>query len=149
MCYQSSACNQHWHIWSRLSTIKRVHRVTPDLIKHTQHCHGSTIRNVTLTLPVRNRAALPARSSSLRCVSAAEHKTVEQYSKTGRTKPRKHLPRSDLSWNTRQDFLKTPSLCEAVLETERRCFSKVIFESNVTRKITRSSDSFSTVPTNS
>ena len=69
----------------------------------------------------------------------------EQYSKTGRTKPGKHLPRSALSWNTRQDFLKTPSLYEASLETERRCFSKVIFESNVTPKITRSSDSFSTV----
>ena len=36
-------------------------------------------------------------SSSLRCVSAAEHQTAEQYSKTGRTKPRKHLPRSALS----------------------------------------------------
>ena len=50
------------------------------------------------TLPVRNRTPLTARYSSLRCVSAAEHHTVEQYSKTGRTKPRKHLPRCDLSW---------------------------------------------------
>ena len=93
------------------------------------------------TPPVRNRALLTARSSSLRCVSAAEHQTAEQCSKTGRTKPRKHLPRS-----ARQDFLKIPSLCEAALETERRCFSEVIFESNVTPKITRSSDSFCTVP---
>ena len=38
-----------------------------------------------------------------------------------------------------------PSLCEAALETERRCFSKVIFESNVTAKITRSSNYFSQV----
>ena len=98
------------------------------------------------TPPVRNRAPLTAQSSSLRCVSAAEHQTAEQYSKTGRTKPRKHLPRSDLSWNTRQDFLKIPSLWEAAMETGQRCFSKVIFESNVTPKITRSSDSFSTVP---
>ena len=51
------------------------------------------------TPPVRNRAPLTARSSSLRCVSAAKHP------KTGRTKPQKHLPRSALSWNTRQDFL--------------------------------------------
>ena len=51
-----------------------------------------------------------ARSSSLMCVSAAENHTAGQYSKTGRTKPRKQLPRSDLSWNTRQDFLKIPSL---------------------------------------
>ena len=88
------------------------------------------------TPPVRNRTPLTARSSSLRCVSAAEHQTAEQYSKSGRTKPRKHLPRSALSWNTRQDFLKIPSLCEAALKTERTCFSKVIFESNVTPKIT-------------
>ena len=87
------------------------------------------------TPPVRNRAPLTARSSSLMRVSAAEHQTAEQYSKTGRTKPPKHLPISDLSWNTRQDFLKIPSLCEAALETERRCFSKAIFESNVTPKI--------------
>ena len=40
----------------------------------------------------------------------------------------------------------SPSLWEAALETERRCFSKVIFESNVTPKIARSSDYFSTVP---
>ena len=32
------------------------------------------------------------------------------------------------------------------METERRCFSKVILESNVTPNITRSSDYFSTVP---
>ena len=37
---------------------------------------------------------------SLRCVSAAEHHTAEQYSKTGKTKPQKHLPMSNLSWNT-------------------------------------------------
>ena len=32
------------------------------------------------------------------------------------------------------------------METERRCLSKVILESNVTHNITKSSDSFSTVP---
>ena len=32
------------------------------------------------------------------------------------------------------------------METERRCFSKVILESNITPNMTRSSDSFSTVP---
>ena len=98
------------------------------------------------TPPVRNRTPLTTRSSSLRCASAAEHHTAEQYSKTGRAKHRKHLPRSDLSWNTRQDFLTLPSLWEAALETERRCFSKIILESNVTHNITRPSDSFSTVP---
>ena len=29
MCNQSTASNPHWHIGSRESTIKRVHRVTP------------------------------------------------------------------------------------------------------------------------
>ena len=85
-------------------------------------------------------------ASSLRCVSTAEHHTADQYSKMGRTKHRKHLPRNNLSWNTRQDFLKIPSLWEAALEIEWRCFSKLILESNVTPKISRSADSFSTVP---
>ena len=67
------------------------------------------------TPPFRNRAPLTARSSCLRCISAAEHHTVEQFSKTGRTKPRKHLSRSDLPWITRQDFLKIPSLWEAAI----------------------------------
>ena len=48
MCDQSTACNLRWHMRSRQSTIKRVHWVTPDLIKHTQNCHGSTMKNGTL-----------------------------------------------------------------------------------------------------
>ena len=96
--------------------------------------------------PVKKLAPRTTRSSSRRCVSAAEHQTAEQYSKTGKTKPLKYLPRSSLSWNTWQDFLKIPSRWEAALETERICFSNVILESNVTPNITRSSDSFSTVP---
>ena len=62
------------------------------------------------TPAAKNQAPLTTRSSSLRCVSAAEHHTAEQYSKIGKTKPTKHLPMSNLSWNTRQDFLKIPSL---------------------------------------
>ena len=130
MCAQSTACNPHWHIRSLKSIIKGVHPIAPDLIQLTQYCHGSTMsKSHSNTPPVSNRAPLTTRSSSPRCVSAAEHHTAEQYSKTDRTKPRKHLPRSDLSWNTRQDFLKAPSLSEAAIETERRCFSKVILES--------------------
>ena len=97
------------------------------------------------TPPVTNRAPQSARSSSLRCVLAAKHHTAEQYSKIGRTKQRKHLSRSDLSWNTCHGFLKILSLWEAALETKHRCFSNVILESNVTPNITRSLDSFSTV----
>ena len=41
--------------------------------------------------------------------------------------------------------LSSSLMCEA-LETERRCFSNVILASKVTPNITRSADSFSTVP---
>ena len=76
----------------------------------------------------KNDTLIMQRSSSFRCVSAAEHHTAEQWAKTGRTKP----PKASLSLNTRQDFLKIPSLWEAALVTERRCFSKEkIFSSNV------------------
>ena len=47
-----------------------VHRVTPDLIQHTQYHHRSSISNITPnTLPVRIQAPLTARSSSLRWLS--------------------------------------------------------------------------------
>ena len=128
-------------------TVQVAHRVTPNLIQHTKNCNRSTMSNVTSnTPPVRNQAPLTTRSSSLRCVSAAKHHTAEQYFKMSRTKPQKHLLSSDLSWNTHQDFLKIPSLREAALEIKQRCFSKISLESNVTPNITRSSDSFSTVP---
>ena len=125
-----------------------MHLVTPDLVQHTQHCHRSTMGKITVisTPSAEKEAPLTTWSSSLRCLSAAEHHTAEHYSKTAKAKPRKHLPMSNLSWNTRQDFLKIPSLSEAALETERRCFSKVNLESNVTPNISRSSDSFSAVP---
>ena len=105
-------------------------------------------REYSNTPPVKKLEPLTTRSNSLRCVSAAKHHTAEQYSKTGRTKFLKHFPSSSHSWNTfaMQDFLKIPSRWEAALETERRWFSKVILESNVTPNITRSSDKFSTVP---
>ena len=91
------------------ATMKRVHRVIPYLIQHTQHCHRPTISIATLKhTPVKTRAPRSTRPSGLRCVLAAGQHTAEQYSKTGRRKPRKHLPSSSLSWNTRQDFLKNP-----------------------------------------
>ena len=48
MCNKSTTCFPNWHILSRSSTITRAHRVTPDLIQHTQYCHRSTMSNVTL-----------------------------------------------------------------------------------------------------
>ena len=75
---------------------------------------------------------------------APECRTVLQnwQDKTPKASPKKLY----ISWNTRKDFLKIPSLWEIALESEWRCFAKVILESNVTINITRSSDSFSTVP---
>ena len=140
----SAACNPHRHIRHRKSTTERVHRVSPDLVQYTKYCHRATMCKVRVKhTPVKQLAPLTTRSSSQRW--AAEHQTAEQYSKTGKTKHIKHVPRSNLSWNTCQDFLKIPSHWEAALETGWRCFSKVILESNVPPNITRSSDSFSTV----
>ena len=119
----SAACNPLRHIRQRYSTIKRVLYIIPPQIDDVQ---GHT------TPPVKKLAPLTTRTRSLRCVLAAEHHTAEQYSITGRTKLQKHLPRSKLSWKTCQHFLKILCLWEAALETERRCFSKVILESNVT-----------------
>ena len=91
-------------------------------------------------------APVTTRSSSLMCTSTAEHHTAEQYSQTSRTNPIKHLPSSNLSWKTRQDFLKIQSLWEDALKASQlRSFAKVILESNATQNISRSSDSFSTV----
>ena len=52
--------------------------VTPDLIKHTQDCHGLTMRNVTLKHTPSLKPAPPtAQSNSLRCVLAAKHQTAQ------------------------------------------------------------------------
>ena len=48
MCDHSTACNPHQHIRHRKSTIKRVHRVTADLVQHTSYCHRSRMCEVTL-----------------------------------------------------------------------------------------------------
>ena len=106
-----------------------------------EQCHTQTHPKL-----VRKQAPLATRSSSLMRVSAAEHHTAEQYFTTGRTKHRKHLSRNVRSWKTARISLRYKlSLWKAALETERRCFSNVILEWNVTNWW-RSSDSFSTVP---
>ena len=58
-------------------------------------------------------------------VSEADHHTTQKYSKNDRTKPQKHLKRSDLLWNTRQDFFQIPYLWSCS-ETEGTGFSNVI-----------------------
>ena len=91
MCDQSTACNTHCHIRHRHSIIKRMHQVTPGLIQHTQYCHRSTMSNVTLKYtPVRKRAPLTTRrtrSNSLRCVSAAAHRTADSTPNRGGQNP--------------------------------------------------------------
>ena len=74
--------------------------------------------------PVKKLAPLSTRSSSLMWVSAAEHHTAELYSKICRTEPRQHLPRSNLSWNTCQDFHEILSLWKAALGADSQHFLK-------------------------
>ena len=111
MSYQGIACNQHQDIWLRYSTLKRVHRIIPDLIQHTQNCHRSTMSNVTLKhTPGQKTGTTDYTVQQFNvCIgSRAPHfRTVLQ---NGQDKTPKHAPISDLSWNTGQDFLKIPSL---------------------------------------
>ena len=70
------------------------------------------MNNVTLKYALSKKLAQRTTPpNSLRCVFAAEHHTAEQYSKTARTKPRKH-PQEAIyhGIRARQDFLKIPSL---------------------------------------
>ena len=108
------------------------------------------------TLPSYLRSLTRPRGRQISClgttpsiqlsVSAADRaphcRTVLQNWKDKTTKA---SPSSNISWNTRQDFLRIPCLWGAALETERRWSSKVILKSNVTPNISRSSHSFSTV----
>ena len=48
MCDHTTVCNPHRNIRHRKSNIKRVHRVTPDLVQHTLYCHRSNMCKVTL-----------------------------------------------------------------------------------------------------
>ena len=66
--------------------IKRVHRVIPNIMHNTATVRRCAMPHSDIP-PVANLAPLTAR-----CVSVAEHHTAEEYSKTDRTKPRKHLP---------------------------------------------------------
>ena len=110
----------------------RLHLILYSIYIHNTAADWRSAINTQTHLQFNNgNRWLHGRSSSLRWVSAAVHHIAEQYFKTGRTKPQKHLPRSNLSWNTRQDFLKIPCFWEAVHETKRSCFSKIFLYSNV------------------
>ena len=55
---------------------------------HNTEIDRRCARSHANTPPVKKLAPLTTRSSSLKCVSAAEHQTAEQYSKTGKKKPK-------------------------------------------------------------
>ena len=64
----------------------------------------------------------------------------------GQDKPPKASPKKRPIMEYSPVHPKIPSLREGDLESEQKCFSSVILESNVTPNIARSSDPFSTVP---
>ena len=64
---------------------------------HNSYTDRRWARLQSKTPPARKPALLTTLSCSLRCESAAEHHTVEQYPKTGRTKFQKDLRRRDRS----------------------------------------------------
>ena len=106
-----------WHVKQshiRSCTAYTTRSCTPDLVHQILYSIHNTAtdrrweRSQLSAPPAIKQAPLTMQFSSLRCVSAAEHHNAEQYSKTGKTKPPKHLSMSNLSWNTRQDFLKIP-----------------------------------------
>ena len=70
------------NIWSCTALI-----ILPQINDVQGHNQASHLLN-------KKQAPVTTRSSNLRCVPAAEHYIAKQYSKTGRTKPRKHLPRA-------------------------------------------------------
>ena len=102
------------------------------------HSNTPRVKNISLIDTVSNcMTSLTTRSRSLKCYlqpSTTLQKSIPK--QAARRKPRKQLPWSIVSWNTWQDFLKIPSLWDTTLETERRCFSKVILESNIAPNIT-------------
>ena len=98
MSNQSTTSNMRRHIRQRQCTAQRMHWVF--LILNSMHNSAIDRRWARLqskTPPARKPALLTTLSSSLRCESAAEQHTAEQYSKTGRTKLQKDLRRSDRS----------------------------------------------------
>ena len=109
--------------------VKRMCRVMIDSEEHTP----------TLRSGIRNLQAFKFLSKSLRCESAAEYQTGEQYSKQDKIKELKHFIKTDASPKILEDFLNKPSFCAIIEETERRCDSKVNLLSKVTPRILKES----------
>ena len=97
--------------------------------------------------PVRNRAPLTTRFCSLRCVYRQPSTTLQNSTpKRARQRPESSSQEAMYHGILARTSSRYQVLRKTALETERRCFSKVILESNVTLNITRSSNSLSTVP---
>ena len=147
MCNQSTACTCTGTFDTGITSYSGC--IETHLILYSTHSTATDKRwamSHSRISPFTKLSPLTIRSSNLRCVSAAEHHTAEQYSKTTMTKLQKLLPRSDPSLNNFLNFLKIPSIWEAAVDNEQRCISNVVLESNVTPYMSRSSDFFSTVP---
>ena len=120
MSNQSTTSNTHRHILRRDAPLGRCSGLL--LILNSMHnaaTDRSWARLRSKTPPAKKTLLLIILSSSLRCESAAEHHTAEQYSKTGKAMVQNDLRRSDRSWNTYQRFLMIPSLWATVLETAK------------------------------
>ena len=93
------------------------------------------------TPPVRNLAPLTARSSSLRCVSAAKHRTAEQCSTPAGQKS-KSISQEVIYHGT---LARTSSRYQVFEKPSKDASQRSFWNQIITPNITRSSDSFSTV----
>ena len=93
MCDQSTACNPYWHKCTGRapqSGCFGLHLILYSINNTATDRRWE--RSQLSTPPAKKQAPLTTRSSSLRCVSAAEHHTAEQYSKIGKKKKTKASP---------------------------------------------------------
>ena len=93
---QGTTCNTSHYTKGTKGTGSAPHSVCMGLLLIFYSIHKTATdrrwkRLHSSTTPVEKLAPLTTQSNSLRCVSAAQHHNGEQYSKTGRTKSRKHL----------------------------------------------------------
>ena len=75
---------ERWKVCWAIKDWNKVEKVSIWRSNCTNGVVQSRAMSQSNTHPVRNRAPLTVRSSSLRCLSAAEHHTAEQYYKTSR-----------------------------------------------------------------
>ena len=146
MCDQSTACNPDWHKGTGRVPQRGcfgLHQILYSI--HNTATDRRWERSQLIMPPAIKQAPLTTRSSSLRCVSAAEHHTAEQYSKTGKTKPQKASPNEQFIMEYPPGLPRDTKSLRSCSEDQAKMLLKGKLESNVTPNISRSSDSFSTV----